>query len=75
MVLGKVFRGLMNSDLADNYLMVNTIHDSVLFDAKDYETMEKGTEFVVDIMQKAPQHLQEQFGIKREKSECKLLQS
>jgi DNA polymerase-1 len=66
MVLGKVFRGLMNSDLADNYLMVNTIHDSVLFDAKDYETMEKGTEFVVDIMQKAPQHLQEQFGIKME---------
>jgi hypothetical protein len=28
--------------------------------------MEKGTEFVVDIMQRAPQHLQEQFGIKME---------
>ena len=63
MILGKLYREVVQEPWRKNILMINTVHDSVLFDcssealAKDWRWQAKS------IMEKAPMYLKEQFNI------------
>lgn len=64
LVLGELFSVLKNdSVLSDNFLMINTIHDSVLFDVSDIETLNCGVPIIKETMEKAPEYLKQYFDI------------
>lgn len=64
MILGKLFRVLKNNpDLCDDFLLVNTVHDSIIFDVKDINSLRIGTPIVEEVMQQAPLYLKEDFDI------------
>jgi DNA polymerase I-like protein with 3'-5' exonuclease and polymerase domains len=63
MVLGKLYRGLKaNPVLKDNCLLINTVHDSVVFDVKK-EVLKEALNFIHTTMSNVPQHLEDVFGI------------
>lgn len=62
LVLGLIYRALANADIFDDFLMVNTVHDSIIFDSKD-ESLDEGIEIVQSIMENAPKYMKETFGI------------
>jgi hypothetical protein len=61
MVLGKLFRKLINSDVYDKCLMINTVHDSVLFDIHK-DVLDKAIKMIKLIMESAPTYYKETFG-------------
>ena len=64
MILGKVYRELhrYNKTVTDNILMVNTVHDSIVFDvAEDYQAA--CYDIVKPVMEDVPKYLKEDFGI------------
>ena len=66
LVLGKLHRYLMNSgggDLSELALMVNTTHDSVLFDCSDESVVYDWAPTAKKIMESAPSYLKERFNI------------
>ena len=62
MILGKIFRALLNSNIKNDFLLVNTIHDSIIFDSRAC-VLDLGLELVRTIMENAPQYLKEIFDI------------
>lgn len=65
LILGVVFRKIKtNPKLRDSFLMINTVHDSILFDTKDKETLELGARLVRETMENAPKYIEEAFGFK-----------
>ena len=63
-VLGKLFRVLKNNpDLSESCLLINTVHDSVVFDVKDKETLEYAHPIIVKTMSDAPKYLKDLFNI------------
>lgn len=64
MILGKVFRALKNNTyLKNHFLMINTVHDSIIFDVYDEDTVTIGVPIVKEIMESAPRYLKELFDI------------
>ena len=64
LVLGKLYRALKNDKvLCDDCLMINTVHDSVVFDIKDEETLFYADKVIRETMEAAPQYLKEIFDI------------
>lgn len=62
-VLGKLYRALINDpDLRDKCLMINTVHDSVMFDCKK-EVLEKALPLIQQVMTDVPHYMREDFGI------------
>lgn len=62
--LGKIYRFLQNSDkLANDFIMINTVHDSILFDVKDKETLDYGLKKLVYIMENMPQYMKDIYNI------------
>lgn len=63
MILGKVYRELKkHPEYNDNIFMVNTIHDSIVFDV-DSTYVRKCIELVLPIMNNVPKYLKQHFGI------------
>ena len=64
MVLGKLYRVLKNdSVLSDECLLINTVHDSVVFDVKDEGVLRYADRIIRQTMEDAPRYLKETFGI------------
>ncbi|MDC0529233.1 DNA polymerase [Gammaproteobacteria bacterium] len=64
MILGKLYRVLKNdSRLCHNCLLINTVHDSVVFDIKDLGTLDYADKVITTVMQNAPRYLKEAFDI------------
>jgi DNA polymerase I-like protein with 3'-5' exonuclease and polymerase domains len=63
LVLGKLFRVLKNSEYAQQALLINTVHDSIILDVKK-EVLDEVCKLVKDVMESAPAYLDEVFGIK-----------
>lgn len=65
LVLGKLHRALKSYSpaITDNVLMVNTVHDSVLFDCSDESYAVEWAKEAKVIMERAPQYMKEVFGI------------
>ncbi len=62
-VLGKLYRALINDpDLRDKCLMINTVHDSVMFDCRR-EVLEKALPLIQQVMTDVPHYMREDFGI------------
>lgn len=66
MMLGEMFEQLMkHKEYKDNVLLINTVHDSVMFDTKythEYQLKEVGA-WIKKVLEFAPQRLKEHFGI------------
>jgi DNA polymerase I-like protein with 3'-5' exonuclease and polymerase domains len=69
-VLGRLRRVLTEAGLSDKVLLVNTVHDSVLFDV-DKKALEDNNitiigvcTFIKQTMEKAPKYMEESFGVK-----------
>jgi DNA polymerase I len=62
MVLGKLFRRLINSELYDKCLMINTVHDSVLFDVHK-DVLDQAIKMIKETMEAAPTYYKETFGV------------
>lgn len=61
LILGKLFRVLRNNPrLADKCLMINTVHDSVLFDVHK-TVVHEAIEVIEQVMQDAPRYIKEQW--------------
>ena len=69
-VLGRLRRVLTENNLSDKVLLVNTVHDSVLFDVdvKAIREMSYSIDgialFIKNVMELAPQFMEERFGVK-----------
>ena len=64
LVLGKLYRVLKNDPLlSDSCLMINTVHDSVVFDIRDEHLLEYTDKVITETMQAAPRYLKERFNI------------
>lgn len=62
LVLGKLFRVLRNNALLkDKCLMINTVHDSVLFDVHK-DVLEEAIVTIKQTMEAAPRYIKETFG-------------
>lgn len=63
LVLGRLYRELKKDDsLRDRCLLINTVHDSVIFDC-DSSVLDMAAHKVRDIMQSAPEMLKDRFGL------------
>jgi DNA polymerase I-like protein with 3'-5' exonuclease and polymerase domains len=70
-VLGRLRRLLTKTNLSDKVLLVNTVHDSVLFDV-DKKSIEEGdiltieglSTFIKGAMELAPQYMEGRFGVR-----------
>lgn len=62
MVLGKLFRRLINSSIYDKCLMINTVHDSVLFDVHK-DVLDQAIKLIKETMEAAPAYYKETFGV------------
>ena len=64
MILGKIYRRIKTEvDLHNRFLMINTIHDSIIFDVSDKGTLDKGVPIIKEVMENAPKYLKSQFGM------------
>lgn len=63
LVLGKLYRRLKETSWGEHCLMVNTVHDSVMFDCQDREWAVSWGRVVKRIMERAPKYLKEVFDI------------
>ena len=64
MVLGKIYRHLKSHPASDdNILMINTIHDSLMFDCRTEGHAVTWARQCKEIMEDAPQMLKDIFGI------------
>lgn len=61
MVLGKLFRVLINSSIYDKCKMINTVHDSVLFDIH-VDVLDDAIKMIKSTMEAAPAYYKETFG-------------
>lgn len=66
MMLGEVFDWIKNDSKWDNYKLINTVHDSILFDVcpKCYEDLRDFVGGLKEVMEGAPALLDSKFGIK-----------
>lgn len=65
LVLGYMYRALIQHPiLSDKLLMINTIHDSIMFDLLDKTLLPESVKFIKDLMTSADKMLEETFGIK-----------
>jgi DNA polymerase-1 len=63
-VIGKLYRALLDAEkFRDSVLLVNTVHDSVVFDCKDMITAKEWAPLAARYMENAPTYLKEDFGI------------
>ncbi len=63
MILGVLYTGLISlSDLKDDCLMINTVHDSIIFDCKK-DKLEVAMSVIKHIMERAPKYLKEKLDI------------
>jgi DNA polymerase I-like protein with 3'-5' exonuclease and polymerase domains len=63
LVFGKLYRVLRNHPrLKDSCLMVNTVHDSVLFDVR-LDVVDEAIYLIRTVMENAPAYIKETFGI------------
>ena len=63
MILGKLFKFIYNNSLQHKVLLINTIHDSVLFDIQDKETLDEVAPMIKELMQDAPLFFKQTFGV------------
>jgi len=63
LVLGAVYRWLVNSGYGEECLLINTIHDSIMFDCATVGHAEQLAPVIAKIMQSAPFLLKQRFGI------------
>ena len=64
MMIGELYHELaLNNNLKEDLLMVNTIHDSVVFDLLDRTKLVDAAEFIKDIMENAPAYLKANLDI------------
>ena len=63
MVIGKLYRELVDWCVEEQVLMVGTIHDSVVFDCESEAVALKWAKVAKEIMEDAPLYLKEQFDI------------
>ena len=61
-MLGRVYRLLQSKDMLRDTLMVNTVHDSILFDVKP-EVLHTSKNIVEKILNETPAYIEERFGI------------
>jgi len=63
MMLGVVFRALQANDVLKNKcLMINTVHDSMMFDVHD-SVREEAVDFVRSLIENTPKYFFERFGM------------
>lgn len=63
LVLGKLYRELSSvPELDKRVLLINTVHDSILLDCHQ-DCVDKAAHIVKHVMEEAPTHLKEEFGI------------
>lgn len=63
MVLGKLFKELMNNELLkDTCVLVNTVHDSVLLDCR-IDVIEDALKLIIPVLTNVKQHLSDEFNI------------
>jgi len=63
MILGKLYRHLCKWPVEEQILMVNTVHDSVLFDCETRLAAEQWAKHAKRIMESAPLYLKQVFDI------------
>lgn len=65
LVLGKIYRWLVTSKWKGKVLLVNTVHDSIMFDAltSDLSEVANFCREVKGLMEKAPDFYKEKFGV------------
>lgn len=63
LVVGKLFRVLKNSEFSESCLMVNTVHDSIVFDIESKEVLNDVHELIMHTMESAPEYLKQIFNI------------
>jgi len=64
MVLGKLYKAFKSHPiLKSEALLINTVHDSILFDVRSYAVLHKAAELAKEVMELAPQYLEESYGI------------
>lgn len=63
LVLGKLHQMIYDKEWQDSVLLVNTIHDSVLFDIRDFVDLRIIAGRIKEVMENAPLYLKQQFGI------------
>ncbi len=62
LILGKLYKKIKASPLANKALLINTIHDSILLDIHK-DVVHETVELVLGVMQDAPALLKEHYGI------------
>lgn len=61
-MLGVMYRTLLNSNLREDFLLVNTIHDSILFDCKK-EVLDEACKLIYTVMVGTSKEVSDYFGI------------
>jgi len=62
LMLGKLLRSLLKHDIIGTCKMINTVHDSIIFDIHK-DTLDKAIPIIQSVLESAPQAYKDTFGI------------